>query len=301
MLHAIVDELTTWNPRERMGVFRKWLEGSLSLVHLNVLTVLEAAGPLSMSKLAEALDVSVASATGIVDRMEKRGLVERRHDDADRRVVLVHPTEPAGGLRRHGEMRRRGPAQGPRPADGRRADGAARRPPGDAQARAAQLAEAQGRIRGQRRNGRAQRPPPPGARGGDDMIGLLRTYLRPYPRPIVLVIGLLLVQAIGNLYLPDLNGDIINNGVAKGDTDYILRDRRAHARRDPASLGVASIIAVYCGAQVAMGFGRDVRSAIFRKVETLLARSRSTSSARRRSSPATRTTSSRSRRSSSWP
>ena len=96
MLHAIVDELTNWNPRERMGMFRKWLEGSLSIVQLHVLTVLETAGPLPMGKLADALDVSVASATGIVDRMQQRGLVERLHDGSDRRVVLVHPT--AAGL-----------------------------------------------------------------------------------------------------------------------------------------------------------------------------------------------------------
>ena len=55
------------------------------------------------------------------------------------------------------------------------------------------------------------------------MIGLLRTYLNPYRWPLLLVMGLLLVQAIANLYLPELNADIINNGVAKGDTDYILR------------------------------------------------------------------------------
>lgn len=93
MVHAVIDELTNWNPRERMGMFRKWLAGSLSIVQLHVLTVLEAAGPVPMGKLADALDVSVASATGIVDRMEQRGLVERRGDDADRRVVLVHATD----------------------------------------------------------------------------------------------------------------------------------------------------------------------------------------------------------------
>ena len=46
-----------------------------------------------MRRLAEEMDVSDASATGIVDRMEKRSLVERRHDTADRRVVLVYPTD----------------------------------------------------------------------------------------------------------------------------------------------------------------------------------------------------------------
>jgi DNA-binding MarR family transcriptional regulator len=89
----IVDELTSWTPRDRMQVFRSWLKGSLSLIHLHVLTVLEMGGPLPMSKLADTLDVSVASTTGIVSRMEERSLVERQHDSEDRRVVLVIPTE----------------------------------------------------------------------------------------------------------------------------------------------------------------------------------------------------------------
>jgi DNA-binding MarR family transcriptional regulator len=50
-------------------------------------------GPLTMSRLAELLDVSVASATGIVDRMEKKGVIERRRSDEDRRVVQVYVTE----------------------------------------------------------------------------------------------------------------------------------------------------------------------------------------------------------------
>jgi DNA-binding MarR family transcriptional regulator len=90
--NELLDELTMWNPRDRMGAFKKWLQGSFSLVHLHVLTVLEADGPLSMSRLAESLDVSVASATGIVDRMEARGLILRNHDLGDRRVVLVEKT-----------------------------------------------------------------------------------------------------------------------------------------------------------------------------------------------------------------
>jgi len=85
--------MTSWSPRDRSGAFKSWHRHSLSLVHLNVLTALEAEGPLAMRRLAEAMDVSDASATGIVDRMEKRGLVERRHDTDDRRVVLVHQTE----------------------------------------------------------------------------------------------------------------------------------------------------------------------------------------------------------------
>jgi ATP-binding cassette subfamily B protein len=99
------------------------------------------------------------------------------------------------------------------------------------------------------------------------LIRLLRAYLAPFRTKILLVLGLLLVQAIGNLYLPTLNGDIINEGVAKGDTDYILRVGGLMLLVS-AVLGVASIIGVYWGAQIAMGMGRDVRSGIFRKVET---------------------------------
>ena len=99
------------------------------------------------------------------------------------------------------------------------------------------------------------------------MIRLLRTYLRPYRRKIVAVLVLLLLQAIGNLYLPTLQGDIINNGVAKGDTDYIGQTG-LYMLLFTFAVGAAAIVGVYWGAQVAMGFGRDVRSAIFRAVES---------------------------------
>jgi len=99
------------------------------------------------------------------------------------------------------------------------------------------------------------------------MIPILRRYLRPYSLPIALVLVLLLVQAIANLYLPELNADIINNGVAKGDTDYILQTG-GYMLVVTFVLMIASFIAVYFSAKVAMGFGRDVRSSIFRKVET---------------------------------
>jgi DNA-binding MarR family transcriptional regulator len=89
----LVSEMTGWTPAERVRIFRSWMRGSLSLIHLHVLTTLEADGPLPMGRLADALDVSVASATGIVDRMEQRGLVERRAAATDRRVLEVHPTE----------------------------------------------------------------------------------------------------------------------------------------------------------------------------------------------------------------
>ncbi len=99
------------------------------------------------------------------------------------------------------------------------------------------------------------------------MTRLLATHLRPYARPLTLVVALLLVQSLANLYLPELNANIINNGVAKGDTAYILRTG-ALMLGTTAVLGIVSIVAVYWAARVAMGFGRDLRGAIFRAVES---------------------------------
>ena len=55
------------------------------------------------------------------------------------------------------------------------------------------------------------------------LIRLLRTYLRPYSSALLAVVALQLVSTMANLYLPSLNADIIDKGVATGDTGYILR------------------------------------------------------------------------------
>jgi len=98
------------------------------------------------------------------------------------------------------------------------------------------------------------------------MLKLLK-YLKPYRKQLILVIALLLVQAVSNLYLPDLNADIINNGIAKGDTDYILRTG-GFMLLVTFLLAGCSVISVYWGSKTAMSFGRDLRSDIFRKVQT---------------------------------
>jgi ATP-binding cassette subfamily B protein len=99
------------------------------------------------------------------------------------------------------------------------------------------------------------------------MIGLFRTYLRPYAGQLALVMVLLLITALANLYLPDLNAEIINDGIAKGNNDLILRTGMLMLGVTLV-MGLASVAAVYLSARSAMGFGRDVRSAIFGKVET---------------------------------
>src|SRR5450759_3264967 len=97
------------------------------------------------------------------------------------------------------------------------------------------------------------------------MKKLLPRFLWPYRWSLAVVFVLVAVQAISNLYLPSLNADIINNGVVKGDTDYIIRTG-GFMLLVTTLLGVCSIVAVYFGSRTAMKFGRDVRRAIFRKV-----------------------------------
>ena len=85
------------------------------------------------------------------------------------------------------------------------------------------------------------------------MIRVIRRFLRPYRSELLLVIVLLFVQAIGNLYLPELNAEIINEGVAKGDTDAVLRIG-AVMLGVSFLLMVAAGIAAWFSALVAMGF-----------------------------------------------
>jgi DNA-binding MarR family transcriptional regulator len=107
LVQQVVDELSSWNPREFVAAFQRWHQGQVSLVHLNVLMLLSATGPMSMSRLAEALDISVASVTGVVDRMESRGLVERRRDTDDRRVIMVTTAEGGNQIFAEIDQRRR--------------------------------------------------------------------------------------------------------------------------------------------------------------------------------------------------
>ena len=96
-------------------------------------------------------------------------------------------------------------------------------------------------------------------------IRLLTRFLRPYWRSLLLVVALLTVQAVANLYLPNLYADIIDNGVAVGNTNYIMHTG-ALMLGVTLLLGVASIVAIYFASRTAMAFGRDVRGAVFRKV-----------------------------------
>jgi len=103
------------------------------------------------------------------------------------------------------------------------------------------------------------------------LIRLLREYLRPYTGALIAVVALQLVSTMASLYLPSLNADIIDKGVAKGDTAYIVSTGGWMLAVTLVQI-TCSVAAVYFGARAAMAFGRDVRSAVFHRVGTFSAR-----------------------------
>ncbi|MEU9864342.1 ABC transporter ATP-binding protein [Streptomyces sp. NPDC047971] len=103
------------------------------------------------------------------------------------------------------------------------------------------------------------------------LLRLLRTHLRPYRRPIGLLVLLQFLQTCASLYLPTLNADIIDNGVVDGDTGYILRFGALMIAVSVVQV-VCNIGAVYYGARTASALGRDVRAAVFERVQSFSAR-----------------------------
>ncbi|MFI9829302.1 ABC transporter ATP-binding protein [Streptomyces sp. NPDC051913] len=103
------------------------------------------------------------------------------------------------------------------------------------------------------------------------LIRLLRTYLRPYKKPITVLVLFQFLQTCATLYLPTLNADIIDKGVVNGDTGYILSFGALMIGISLAQV-VCNIGAVYYGARTAAALGRDVRAAVFDRVQSFSAR-----------------------------
>lgn len=91
LVDAILTELAGTIRELRCASTQRLVQTGVSMGHVHVLWLLEHHGAMSMSRLADLLDVSVSNATGLIDRMEERGLVERVRVPDDRRVVLVRP------------------------------------------------------------------------------------------------------------------------------------------------------------------------------------------------------------------
>src|SRR3954466_10465172 len=97
------------------------------------------------------------------------------------------------------------------------------------------------------------------------LLRLLRTHLAPYRRWLAAIVVLQFTATVAMLYLPSLNADIIDKGVAVGDTDYIMHTGAM-------MLGVSllqiacQVVAVAFAARTSMSFGRDLRAAMFQRV-----------------------------------
>jgi len=65
----------------------------ISMAQLHILYTLERSGGMPMSRLADVLNVSLSNATGLIDRIEERGYIERSRVPEDRRIVMIHVTD----------------------------------------------------------------------------------------------------------------------------------------------------------------------------------------------------------------
>jgi ATP-binding cassette subfamily B protein len=100
---------------------------------------------------------------------------------------------------------------------------------------------------------------------------VLRKYLAPYRATVILITLLLLVQSIANLYLPNLNAELINNGVTKGDIHYIWHIGYIMLASAALIMG-SSVWLAFLSSKVSMAFGRDLRDGVFSTVEGFSAR-----------------------------
>lgn len=97
------------------------------------------------------------------------------------------------------------------------------------------------------------------------LVRLLRRHLQPYTGLLLCVLVLQFAQVMASLYLPTLNADIIDKGVATGDTGYIWR-MGAFMLVVSVGQGVCSVAATYLAARSSMSMGRDLRGEVFERV-----------------------------------
>src|SRR6185503_7488145 len=92
-VEAILTEVGGWVGELRCASMARLVQGQVSMGQLHVLWLLQHQGAMPMSRLADLLGVSLSNATGIIDRMDEKGLIERVRVPDDRRLVLVQPAE----------------------------------------------------------------------------------------------------------------------------------------------------------------------------------------------------------------
>ena len=105
---ALLSELGAVLASEKATFAARCHERSISMAHVLVMSVIDKAGPIPMTRIAELIGSGLPTATGLVNRMVERGLVRREHDTRDRRLVLVNLTDAgAAEVRELHEARQR--------------------------------------------------------------------------------------------------------------------------------------------------------------------------------------------------
>src|SRR3954470_4990422 len=185
------------------------------------------------------------------------------------RASAVRPGLPPRPARPAHRGLRAAPGRAHRPAE----DGRAAAPhPGPRGPPSRRGARPGAHPRGHRRRAPRRDPSPDRRPGGAYvLIRILKEHLAPYRPQLTVVVLLQFVGTMAALYLPSLNAQIIDNGVAHGDTAYITRTGAVMLAVSLVQI-VCSGAAVYVGARTAMGFGRDLRAALFRRVGSFSSR-----------------------------
>lgn len=102
------------------------------------------------------------------------------------------------------------------------------------------------------------------------LLRLIREHLRPYAVPVAVIVLFQLVATLTNLYLPSLNGQIIDDGVAKGDTAYIVRTGGIMLVVSLVNI-LATVVVAYHAASTSAGLARDLRGEVFDRVQSFSA------------------------------
>lgn len=103
------------------------------------------------------------------------------------------------------------------------------------------------------------------------LVRLLRDHLAPYRAWLTTIVVLQFAATVAMLYLPSLNADIIDKGVARGDNGYVVRIG-AVMLAVALVQAVCSMASAWFGGRAAMAFGRDLRKALFARVGSFSAR-----------------------------
>jgi DNA-binding MarR family transcriptional regulator len=96
-IEAILTEVGGWIGELRCASMGRLVQGHVSMSQMHVLWLLQHHGAMAMTRLADLLGVSLSNASGLIDRMEEHGLIERERVPDDRRLVMVRPA--AAGMR----------------------------------------------------------------------------------------------------------------------------------------------------------------------------------------------------------